>query len=211
MLISLSCEPISVPDDSREYNAQAWVNAIASTDTVQVNQPVPVQINFRNVCGGSLVGVQLNTSSGTAGIDSGRVTLSPTLHINPDAQCNGSLPWQTVTDTIYFDQQGYFTLAIDAGNIVVKKYIRAVNATLGILPQYVLRFAFIDSHSAPDPNQQAALVFPEKNLNLTIQADGNGVWDTVFTDAAAKLRYTLNGAEFTAVKGYTSSAIVVVQ
>ena len=202
LIASFGCTDDTIPEPAAEFDVRAEILGVVSPDSVEAAQPFRVQISFPGVCGGSFSRVDRYNSSST-------ITLTPVLHVIPQSICLPSYPIQTITREASFSARGRYEIVASGRFGDLRKSVIAVSS-LQPSGQYRLQFLFQDAVGLPKVNQTTNFLFPDKVPNglMSIQSDSAGKWETTFSDTLPRVRYTIGGMTFEAVKGIPESGVL---
>jgi hypothetical protein len=202
MMMEFGCEPLSVPQPPTDYDTPALINAYVAPDTVLVGEPFVVQVNYSVACNEQFVRFRLE-DAGT------HFTYTPIVHKYPEQNCSSTSTDTTAADTLQIDSAGSDTLIFTSQDFVATRSIVAL-AIVDRQPVFTLHFLFRDAQAGLS-HHTTTFRRLDSIIDIPIQADSLGYWDTTFTDARSTLQYKIGTINFEATKGVKENGVIVIQ
>ena len=197
-----ACEPISIPEEPKEYDAPVDLVALIVPDTVRTGNVYAIQFSFGHQCGQT--SISLAKTEGPT-----KISIRPLVHVNSLLGCSGANVFDTITDTIH---SSIDSITLIGRNVTLTKIIHR-DSLYSPSGNYSMRFRFASIRTfTVKPYAFTTLSFLDSIpvFSTDILADSTGTWDTTFVGTSLNLNYAVAGIPFQAMRGirYIGSILV---
>ncbi len=197
----LGCEPISIPEEPKEYNAPVDIVALIVPDTIQAGKDYTIQYSFLHQCGQT--SIILNRTESAK-----KITLRPLVHVDSRLGCPGANVFDVITDSLHASID---SITLIGRNVTLTKIVHSDSSFI-TSDKYSIQVRFLSVHTASvKPYQLSTFSILDRLpvFSTEIIADSIAIWDTTFVDTLAKINYSIAGIPFRASVGIKQNGFVL--